>query len=146
MGPTAITALAAVFGSLSGGLASGVSTWMSQRYQSRRDLLARRIMLREQLYSDFITESTRALADAMQHNLKDAGALIPAYALLSRIRLSSSEAVLASADKVLKTIVTTYAEPNLSPDEIRQLAIDGNDPMREFSEICRRDLEAMQGS
>ena len=102
-------------------------------------------MLREQLYSDFISESTRALADAMQHNLKDASSLIPAYALLSRIRLSSSEAVLASADKVLKTIVTTYAEPNLSPDEIRQLAIDGNDPLREFSEICRRDLEVMQG-
>ena len=103
-------------------------------------------MLREQLYSDFITESTRALADAMQHYLKDASSLIPAYALLSRIRLSSSEAVLASADKVLKNIVGTYAEPNMSPDEIRQRAIDGYDPLREFSEICRRDLEAMQGS
>ena len=56
-------------------------------------------MLREQLYSDFISESTRALADAMQHDLKDASSLIPAYALLSRIRLSSSEGVLASADR-----------------------------------------------
>jgi hypothetical protein len=109
MSPTAITALAAVFGSLSGGLASGVSTWIAQRYQSRHDLLVRRMMLREQLYSDFITESTRALADAMQHTLKDASSLIPAYALLSRIRLSSSEAVLASADQVLKNILTTYA-------------------------------------
>jgi len=145
MSPTAITALAAVFGSLSGGLASGVSTWIAQRYQSRHDLLARRIMLREQLYADFISESTRALADAMQHNLKDASSLIPAYALLSRIRLSSSGAVLASADQVLKNIVSTYAEPNLSPEEIRTRAINGDDPLREFSEICRRDLEAMQG-
>jgi hypothetical protein len=63
------------------------------------------MMLREQLYSDFITESTRALADAMQHTLKDASSLIPVYALLSRIRLSSSVAVLASADQVLKNIV-----------------------------------------
>jgi hypothetical protein len=145
MNPTIITALAAIFGSLSGGLASGASTWIAQRYQSRRDLLARKIMFREQLYSDFISESTRTLADAMQHNLKDAGALIPAYALLSRIRLSSSDAVLASADKVLKNIVSTYAEPNLSPDEIRERAISGDDPLREFSEICLRDLEAMRG-
>jgi hypothetical protein len=102
-------------------------------------------MLREQLYSDFISESTRTLADAMQHNLKDASALIPTYALLSRIRLSSSVAVLASADKVLKNIVATYAEPNLSPDKVRERAISGDDPLREFSEICRRDLEAIQG-
>jgi hypothetical protein len=102
-------------------------------------------MLREQLYSDFISESTRALADAMQHNLKDASSLIPAYALLSRIRLSSSGAVLASADQVLKNIVSIYAEPNLSPEEIRTRAINGDNPLREFSEICRRNLEAMQG-
>ena len=146
MSPTTITALAAIFGSLSGGLTSAVSTWIAQRYQSRHDLLVRRIMLREQLYSDFISESTRALADAMQHNLTDASSLIPAYALLSRIRLSSSEEVLASADRVLKNIVRTYAEPNLSPDEIRAKGIDGTeDPLREFSEICRGDLEAMQG-
>jgi hypothetical protein len=143
--PTIITALAAIFGSLSGGLASSVSTWIAQRYQSRHDLLVRRIMLREQLYSDFISESTRALADAMQHNLKDASALIPTYALLSRIRLSSSVAVVESADKVLKDIVNTYAEPNLSPEEIRARGVSGDDPLREFSEICRHDLEAMQG-
>jgi hypothetical protein len=147
MSPTAITALAAIFGSLSGGLASAVSTWIAHRYQSRHDLLVRKMMLREQLYSDFITESTRALADAMQHTLKDASSLIPAYALLSRIRLSSSEAVLASADQVLKNIVRTYAEPNLSPEEIRAKGVNGtdDDPLREFSEICRRDLEDMQG-
>jgi hypothetical protein len=145
MSPTTITALAAIFGSLSGGLASGISTWITQRYQSRHALLARKIMFREQLYSDFISESTRALADAMQHNLKDAGALIPTYALLSRIRLSSSVAVVESADKVLKDIVTTYAEPNLSPEEIRARGISGDDPLREFSQICRRDLETMQG-
>ena len=113
---------------------------------SARLLLARKLMLREQLYlQTSISESTRALADAMQHNLKDASALIPTYALLSRIRLSSSEAVVASADKVLKNIVNTFAEPNLSPEEIRARAISGDDPLREFSQICRRDLEAMQG-
>jgi len=99
MNPTIITALAAIFGSLSGGLASAVSTWTAQRHQSRHDLLARKLMLREQLYSDFISESTRALADAMQHNLKDASALIPTYALLSRIRLTARGASLDTCAK-----------------------------------------------
>jgi hypothetical protein len=46
-------------------------------------------------------------------------------------------------DKVLKNIINTYAEPNLSPEEIRARAISGDDPLGEFSQICRRDL-AMQ--
>jgi len=64
----------------------------------------------------------------------EAGSLIPAYALLSRIRLSSSGAVLASVDQVLKNMVRTYAEPNLSPEEICARGINGgDDPLREFS-------------
>jgi hypothetical protein len=70
--PASISALAAIFGSLTGGLASSLSTWISQRPQDRRDLLAKRIFHREQLYSDFISESARAMADAIQHNLEDA--------------------------------------------------------------------------
>lgn len=49
--------------------------------------------------------------DALEHNLNDADRLIPAYALVSRMRLSSSTAVLASADKVIKNIVGAYAGP-----------------------------------
>jgi len=144
MSAALITAFAAIFGSLSGALASSVGTWVTQRHQTQRDLLEKKIFLREQLYSDFISESARLLVDALEHNLKDADRLMPAYALLSRMRLSSSEAVLASADKVIRSIVGTYAEPNLSPEEIRSRAINGADPLRKFSELCRSDLESMQ--
>ena len=68
-------ALAAIFGSMTGALGSSLSTWITQRHADRRDLLARRIFHREQLYSDFIT-----------------------YALLSRVRLSASREVLTSAE------------------------------------------------
>jgi cell division septum initiation protein DivIVA len=111
--PATISALAAIFGSLSGALASSVSTWTTQKHQDRRDLLAKRIFYREQLYSDFISESAHALADAIQHNLQDLNNLTPAYALLSRIRLSSSADVLASAERVVQHIINTYSEPNL---------------------------------
>jgi hypothetical protein len=64
MTPGTVTALAAIFGSLVGALGSSISTWIIRRYQDRRDLLGRKIFHREQLYSDFISESARILVDA----------------------------------------------------------------------------------
>ena len=141
--PATIGALAAIFGSLAGALASSVSTWISEKHQGQRDLLTRRIVHREQLYSEFISESARAFADALEHNLQDVNKLIPAYAALSRIRVSSSADVLASAERLVERIVTTYSEPNLTPEEIPLKVSSRNDPLREFSEICRRELESL---
>jgi hypothetical protein len=142
--PATISALAAIFGSLTGALASSVSTWITQRHQDRRDLLAKRIFYREQLYSDFISESAHALADAIQHNLRDPNNRTPAYALLSRIRLSSSTNVLVSAERVVQHIINTYSEPNLTSEEIQSRAAKREDPLREFSDICRAELEAIK--
>src|SRR5580704_14320348 len=141
--PASISSLAAIFGSLTGALASSVSTWITQTHQDRRDILAKRIFYREQLYSDFISESTRALADAIQHNLQDPNNLTPAYALLSRMRLSSSTNVLASAERAIQHIINTYSEPNLTTEEIQSRAAKREDPLREFSDICRAELKAM---
>ena len=142
--PATISALAAIFGSLTGALASSVSTWITQRHQDRRDLLAKRIFHREQLYSDFIREGARVMADAIQHNFQDPSVLLPAYALLSRMRLSSSPDVLARAEQVVQHIIRTYSEPNLAPEEIRSSAGKRQDPLCKFSNICRAELEAMQ--
>ena len=107
------------------------------------DLLAKRIFYRELLYSDFITQSAHAMADAVQHNLQDPNNLTPAYALLSRMRLSSSTDVLASAERVIQHIINTYSEPNLTSEEIQSRAAKREDPLREFSDICRAELKAM---
>jgi hypothetical protein len=142
--PATISALAAIFGSLTGAFASSVSTWITQTHQDRRDLLAKRSFYREQLYSDFISESTHALVDAIQHNLEDPNKLTRTYALLSRMRLSSSTDVLASAERVVQRIINAYSEPNLPLEEIQRRAAKGEDPLSEFSKICRAELEAMQ--
>jgi hypothetical protein len=52
-----ITALAAILGSLVSALSSAVSTSIVQKHQDRRDLVGKRIVRREALYSDFIAES-----------------------------------------------------------------------------------------
>jgi hypothetical protein len=61
---------------------------------------------------------TRLLVDAAEHNVSDPNNLIPAYALLSRIRLSSSPDVPA-AEEVVRHIIDTYSKPNLTPEEIQ---------------------------
>lgn len=135
MSPGTITALAAIFGSLVGALGSSLSTWIIQRHQDQRELLAKKVFHREQLYSDFISESARLLVDALEHNVGDPKNLIPVYALMSRIRLSSSPDMLATAEELVKEIIGTYSEPNLTPEQIQYRATNGDDPLRRFSDI-----------
>jgi hypothetical protein len=141
--PPTLTALSAIGGSLVGALGSSVSAWVAQRHQDRRDLLAKKISHREKLYSDFIDESARAMIDAIQRSLEDPSRVIPSYALLSRIRLSSSTNVVESAERVLTTILNTYSQPNLTPKDFQSMALRSQDPLYEFSNVCRHELESL---
>ena len=140
----AITALAAIAGSLVGALGSAIGTWITARHQDLRALLGNQIARREALYSDFIGESARLLVDALQHNASDLQKLLPVYALLSRIRLTSSEPVLQVAEQVVKTIVSAYPEPNLTAEEIQSQALNGHDQLGQFSNVCRSELDSLQ--
>jgi hypothetical protein len=141
--PASISAVAALCGSIVGALGSSVSAWIAQRHQNRRDLLSKKIFHREQLYSDFISETARAFVDAVQHTFHDPSRLIPSYALLSRMRLSSSMNVVKSAEQVIEIILDTYSKPNLTPEQIHAWAGERNDPLREFSTISRRELDSL---
>jgi hypothetical protein len=138
-----IAALAAIAGSFVGAFGSVVGTWIAQRHQDRRDLLAKRVARRESLYSDFISESARLLVDALEHNLRDPQKLIPIYGLLSRIRLSSSSRVLETAEGVVRNLLIRYLQPKLTPEEIHTRAVNGQDPLCEFGKICRSELETL---
>lgn len=136
--------LAAIGGSLVGALGSAIGTWITARHEDRRDLLGKQIARREALYSDFIGECARLLVDAMQHNASDLQKLLPLYALLSRIRLSSTEPVLKEAEQVIRIILRTYTEPNLTPEQIQSQAVNGQDPLSQFSDICRIELQLLE--
>ena len=139
-----LAACAAISGSFVGALGSVIGTWITQRHQDRRDLVAKKIVRREALYSDFIAESARLLIDALEHNTSDPQKLIPAYALLSRIRLSSSSRVLETAEGLVKAILATYPQQNLTAEQIQSRAVSGEDPLREFSDTCRIELDSLQ--
>ena len=110
----------------------------SSRSSSQENLSPRAVVFRVH------QRKCTALADAIQHNFQDPTKLTPAYALLSRIRLSSSGDVLASAEQVVQHIISAYSEPNLAPEEIQSRATKRHDPLRGFSKVCRAELEAMQ--
>jgi hypothetical protein len=139
-----ITAVALITGSVVGALGSFVGGLVNQRFHDRRDLLASKLARLETLYSDFITETAHLLVDALQHNKFEPKNLVPAYALLSRIRLNSSQQVLEAAEDVLNTILSIYPQPNLAPEEIHAGNIGGEEQLKRFSEISRRELESVQ--
>jgi len=139
-----VTAAAAIGGSLVGAAGSVVGTVITARHQDRRDLLGKQIARREELYSDFTKESARLLVDALEHSNSDVEKLLPMYALLSRIRIISSKPVLQEAEQLIQMIVATYPRPNMTAEQIQSRAMDGQDPLRRFSDACRTELESLQ--
>ena len=142
--PATIPMLSAIGGALVGALGSTVSAWMAQRHQDRWELVKKRVSGLEQLYADFINEAARLLVDAVQHSLDDPSKLVPIYALISRIRLSSSTEVIDTGEHVVDAILATYFEPNLGPGEIRSAASKHAGDLRGFSNACRRELESLR--
>jgi hypothetical protein len=68
--------------------------------------------------------------------------LVSIYALISRIRLTSSPQAVEAADDAGRIIVDAYLSPNITMKEMRENWIDRHvDPLRDFSEACRKELQ-----
>lgn len=144
--PATVSALAGLFGSFVGAFSSTVSAWVTQRHHDRNDLLAKKIAHREQLYSDFISESARAMVDGMQHKFED-----PANS--RRFTRSSVAFVWAprqvwwrARNESLKPSLLLIRSRTLTAEEIQSGVSIRDDPPREFSIICRHELESLRGS
>jgi hypothetical protein len=136
-----ITALAGVLGSVSGASAAIATTWISQKSQTTRERAKSETRKRETLYGDFITESSQRLADAFDHSLDKPETLVKLYAILGRIRLVSSDAVLSAAEECLDHVVKMYAEPNRTMDQLFTTLRDGEvEVFKHFSDACRVEL------
>jgi hypothetical protein len=137
-----ISALAALAGTAIGGLTSFATSWTTQQAQTRAQRLAAEKEKREALFGKFIDEAAKLYSVALQNKLDDAAALMGLYALANRIRLVSSSRVAERADAVAQTIVDAYLAPNMTLEEVRATFIDQHiDPLRDFSEACREELQ-----
>jgi hypothetical protein len=144
MNPAYLPALAALAGSATGGLTSFASTWLTLRRQGHATRLSRDRARREKLYKQFIDEASKLYVDALVHDQPEVSELVRVYALISRMRVVSSPAVVEKAEAVVRMIVDTYFAPNKTFPELRKLIdSDAIDPLRTFSEECRAELQAL---
>ena len=140
-----VSALAGIFGSLSGGSASVATTWLAHNRRSKREARLAEVAKREALYGEFINECSTRIMDSLERNLDKPETLLSTYALLNRIRLCACDAVLTQAVELVKFIMEQYFSPNVSIEEFHQQVHNGHiDPLKAFSDACRHELMSMQ--
>jgi hypothetical protein len=141
-----VSAFAALAGTAIGGLASFATSWATQHAQTRAQRLAAEREGRAILFGKFLDEAAKLYTDALQNGRDDTSRLIGIYALTNRIRLVSSVKVVDAADTVVRIIVDEYLAPNVTMKEMRADWIGRNvDPLRDFSDACRQELQTFGG-
>jgi len=144
MDTTIVSTLAGIVGSLCGGSASVATAWVTQKTRNKPERIRAEIRKREALYGEFINECSQRVMDSLARNLDKPETLLSIYALLNRIRLCASEAVLTQAQEIVRFIMEQYFAPNVSVEEFHErVHNDHIDPLKAFSEACRRELMSM---
>jgi hypothetical protein len=139
--PAYISAISGLAGAAIGGLASFSTSWATQRAQIRHSHSEAERARLEGLYSEFITESARLVADALSHQKDDVADMVGLYALVGRMRLVSSLDVVAAAEQIIIGIIATYQEPNLALHELHEYVRQGRmNYLVEFGDAARADL------
>jgi hypothetical protein len=99
---------------------------------------------REELYSQFIKETTNQYIDSLDKTLENPVSLIGVYSLVGRIRLIAGDKVLLAAEEIVDSIVDSYSRPPTTFDDAYKLGREGRvDPLREFTEACREERKAI---
>jgi len=141
---TLIAAGAAGLGSMLVGAASIITTWIGHRTQAHRVHAEWRQREREALYKEFITEASCLAVDALTHSMERQDPIIKLYGVMSRMRLVSGQEVMREGEACCRRIIETYGQPNLTTDDLRMAVaagrVDEIDPLRAFSNACRREL------
>ncbi|HEY1502757.1 MAG TPA: hypothetical protein VGF92_00590 [Stellaceae bacterium] len=142
-----VSAFAALGGSIVGGLITGTATWLAQRTQIQAGERARQISHREDLFRDFIDVASKAYGEAVTSDQPQLQDLIGMYGMINRMQILCLPETVIGAQHVLQTTIETYYEPNKTLQDILALlkASDGKDPLNEFADAARLELQALKG-
>jgi len=137
-----ISAVAALSGSVIGGLTSLAASWLSQNAQAHAQQSIRNREQRQALYKAFIEEASRLYAHSLETDEADITDMVKLYAFTNEMRVVSAAAVAETAEGVVRLIIETYFGPNRTLGDLRKsLATDWLDPLQGFSQACRKDLD-----
>ena len=139
-----LTVVAALGGAALGGFTSFATSWTTLRVQMKAEGRASSKSRRRKLYKSFINDASKAYGDALIHDNPELSGLIELHALVSLMRVNSSDPIIESAVKVVRVITETYGQPNRTPAEIElMIENDAVDILQAFSKACRTELEAL---
>jgi hypothetical protein len=138
-----VPALASFSGTASGTLAAIFTAWITRRRKDRIRHTLQATSQREKLYKGFIEEASRLYADALVSDKSEISKLVDLYALMARMKILSSDAVIEAAEKAAQLIIETYLSPNRTFTDLPTL-IKEMDPLRDFSEACPPELQMAQ--
>ncbi|MGO9235764.1 MAG: hypothetical protein ACLP4V_17470 [Methylocella sp.] len=137
-----LSALAALAGTAVGGLTSFLGSWLGQSAQAKAQLFLHDKGRRQELYREFIDAASQLFIHALTNDQPDLPKAIALYALISRMRVISSQKVIEEAEKVAREIGDTYPKPKITETELRDMVREHSlDPLRCFSESCRDELQ-----
>ena len=123
------------------------AAWVTQRQQANVQWLLQERTRRQELYQQFIEEASTSYVDALIHDETALAPLVSLYALINKMRIISQPRIAERADNFVRMIVDTYALPNKTLPELRDMIDSGAlDPLRDFSELCRDELTALRSA
>jgi len=142
-----ISALSGLAGAAIGGATSAFSSVLSELTKDRRKAAEDSFNRREQVYTDFIKDAADHFVDALTRVSDDPKEFVSLYALIARMRLGSSHQVVDAAETVMLNLQKAYAAPTRSLSQVHIFSKGGDpDPLLEFSEASRKDLESSKAS
>jgi len=138
-----VSALSGLAGAAIGGATSAWSSLLSQVTIDRRKFRELFWDRRSKLYTDFIGVAASHFADALTHQREDPTDLVQLYALVARMRLVSPRPVIEAAEAVTVSLQEIYEAPTRPLRKFHLFSNDPwTDPLLEFSEAARRDLDS----
>ena len=146
MEPVYVSALAALAGSVIGGLTSAATTWLNQRAQAKAGQRAAQIEHLEALFDDFIVAASKSYGEALVSSEPKIDEIVKLYAMISRMRVLCSAHTVKTAEKVMSETLDTYFSSNTTVRELHEVIKSGVgiDPLREFADAAGKELDSLR--
>jgi hypothetical protein len=144
MSQALFSTLAALAGTVIGGLTSFITAWIMQRMQAQTTRIAAETAKREEIYGRFMDELAELYSVAVSGEPVQWPKLVKPFGLRGRISLVATPPVVAAADKGVKFLVDLYLGPKLSADAVRDLINkETSDISTTFANACREEFRTL---
>ena len=146
MEPAYVSALAALAGSIVGGLTSAATTRLNQRAQVKASQRAAQIEHLEALFDDFIVAASKLYGEALVSSEPKIEEIVKLYAMISRMRVLCSAQTVKTAEKIMSETLDTYFSPNRTVRELHEVIKSGVgiDPLRDFADAAGKELDSLR--